>query len=170
MSRPAWIIVVSDRAAAGERPDATAGRLRAPLEDAGFLLAGVSVVPDVRDEIAAAIRDACARASLVLTTGGTGVTPRDVTPEATRDVVAFEIPGLAEEMRRRSAEITMKALGSRATAGVRGRSIVLNLPGRPEGARECLEFVAAALPHLVALREGPVDDATHGPESPPIRS
>lgn len=102
---------------------------------------------------------------LVLTTGGTGVAARDVTPEATRDVLEVEIPGLAEEMRRRSLETTRKALGSRAVAGASGRAVVLNLPGRPSGAVECLEFVLDALPHLVALRQGPVDDASHEPEA-----
>ena len=99
-------------------------------------------------------------------TGGTGVAPRDVTPEATKDVLDFEVPGLAEEMRRRSVEKTIKALGSRALAGVRGRAVVVNLPGRPAGALECFEFVAGALGHLVALRRGPVDDASHLPDAP----
>lgn len=163
------LIVVSDRTAAGERADRTADLLRPDVEAAGFKILDVVVVPDERERIAAAIRSACdacgARGSgLVLTTGGTGVARRDVTPEATRDALEAEIPGLAEEMRRRSREITPKALGSRALAGYRGAAIVVNLPGRPEGARECFSFVAPALPHLVALRRGPVSDASHGPD------
>ena len=165
---PCVLIVVSDRAAAGARADLTADLLRPDVESAGFTILDVVVVPDERARIAAAIRAACDErgAGLVLTTGGTGVSPRDVTPEATRDVLDLEIPGLGEEMRRRSREITPKALGSRALAGARGRAIVLNLPGRPEGARECFGFVTGALPHRVALRRGPVADASHGPERP----
>ncbi len=116
------LIVVSDRAARGERADRTADLLRPVLEGAGFELLEVVLVPDDRTLLADALREACARAGLVLTTGGTGVAPRDVTPEATRDVVEIEIPGLAEEIRRRSLEATPKAVGSRALAGARGRA------------------------------------------------
>lgn len=157
------LIVVSDRAAQGLRPDATAALLRPALADQGYHLAEVVVVPDERGQIAAAIRAAAAHAALVLTTGGTGVALRDVTPEATRDVLDLEVPGLGEEMRRRSAALTLKALGSRALGGVLGRAVVLNLPGRPEGALECFGFVAPALAHLAALRRGPVTDASHDP-------
>lgn len=166
MSIDCIVIVVSDRAARGERADETADLLGPLLEGADFRVLDVVVVPDERDVLADALREACGRAGLVLTTGGTGVTVRDVTPEATRDVIEVEIPGLAEEMRRRSVETTPKALGSRAVAGARGRTIVLNLPGRPAGAAECLGYVLGALPHLVALRGGPVDDAAHEPDAP----
>jgi molybdenum cofactor synthesis domain-containing protein len=161
--RRAWVVVVSDRAASGERPDETAALLRPALEAAGFALDRVVVVPDDRARIAAALREGAAHAALVVTTGGTGVAPRDVTPEATRDVLDLEVPGLGEEMRRRSAAITPKALGSRALGGILGRAVVLNLPGRPQGAVECLGFVAPVLQHLAALRAGPVPDASHGP-------
>jgi molybdenum cofactor synthesis domain-containing protein len=156
------LIVVSDRAASGERADETAALLGPELERAGFVLARVEVVPDERARIAAALAAAAARTPVVLTTGGTGVGPRDVTPEATRDVLDLEIPGLAEVMRRRSLESTIHAVGSRAVAGAVGRALVLNLPGRPRGAVECFAAVAPALPHLVAVRRGPVDDASHG--------
>jgi molybdenum cofactor synthesis domain-containing protein len=157
------LFVVSDRAARGERADQTAELLRPLLSGAGFDLVDVVVVPDERELLADALREACGRAGLVLTTGGTGVAARDVTPEATRDVLELEIPGLAEEMRRRSLETTPKALGSRAVAGARGRAVVLNLPGRPAGAVECLGYVLGTLPHLVALRQGAVEDASHEP-------
>lgn len=158
------LLVVSDRVSAGERSDRTAALLGEALGALGYALAEVVVVPDERARIAEALVEACEAAPLVLTTGGTGVAPRDVTPEATRDVLEIEIPGLAEEMRRRSAEVTLKALGSRAVVGARGASLVVNLPGRPEGAVECFQFVAPALPHLIALRRGPVDDRSHGPD------
>lgn len=158
------LIVISDRAASGERADQTAELLRPALTEAGFDLVDVRTVADERAGIAVAILEAAGHASLVLTTGGTGVGPRDVTPEATLEVVDFEIPGLGEEMRRRSVESTIHALGSRATAGVlAGRAVVVNLPGRPQGAVACFRFVAKALPHLVAVVIGPVTDASHTP-------
>jgi molybdenum cofactor synthesis domain-containing protein len=159
----AELLVVSDRAARGERADRTADLLRPVLAAAGFSLERVHVLPDERARIREAIREAAGRVGLVLTTGGTGVAPRDVTPEATRDVIEAEVPGLAETMRAQGAQRNVRALGSRAVAGVLGRALVLNLPGRPEGAVECFGFVAPALPHLVALRRGPVADESHAP-------
>jgi molybdopterin adenylyltransferase len=157
------LVVVSDRAAAGTRADRTADLLRPVLAAAGFSLDETVVVPDERRAIAAAVRGLAATRAVVLTTGGTGVARRDVTPEATRDVLDLEVPGLGEEMRRRSAATNPKALGSRATGGVLGSAVVLNLPGRPEGAVECFGHVAGALAHLVALRAGPVPDDAHAP-------
>ena len=163
MNHPTTLLVVSDRAARGEREDETEARLRPVLAAAGFDLVDVRVLADERDAIADALRDAAERVSLVLTTGGTGIGPRDVTPEATREVLDLELPGLGEAMRRRSVGATIKALGSRALGGVRGRAVVLNLPGRPAGAVECFEAVAGALGHLIALRRGPVPDRAHEP-------
>jgi len=155
------LLVISDRAAAGQRADQTAEALRPVLAERDFALVEVVIVPDERPRIAQAIEAAAGNTALVLTTGGTGVSPRDVTPEATRDVIEYEIPGLGEEMRRQSLTKTHHALGSRALAGVLGQALVLNLPGRPTGAVECFEFVAAVLPHLVAVRSGPVSDESH---------
>lgn len=164
MSVKTSLIVISDRAASGERADQTADLMRPVLTEGGFDLVDVRTVADERSAIAAAILEAARAAPLVLTTGGTGVGPRDVTPEATLEVVDFEIPGLGEEMRRQSVETTIHALGSRATAGVlAGRAVVVNLPGRPQGAVECFGFVARALPHLVAVVVGPVSDQSHTP-------
>ena len=157
------LLVVSDRAAAGTRPDATASLLRPVLEAAGFDLGEVIVVPDEAPQIAAALRSRLGRFGLLLTTGGTGVAPRDVTPEGTRRVLEKEVPGLTEEIRRRSALSNPKALGSRAVAGTAGGSLILNLPGRPEGAVEAFSFVAGVLGHLIDLQRGPVPDASHGP-------
>jgi len=160
---PASLLVVSDRAAAGTRPDATAALLRPVLAAARFDLVEVVVVPDERPQIAAALRARVDRHALLLTTGGTGVAPRDVTPEATLEVIEKAVPGLVEEIRRRSAATNLKAIGSRAVAGTVGRSLVLNLPGRPEGAVEAFQFVAPVLPHLIDLLGGPVSDASHDP-------
>jgi molybdenum cofactor synthesis domain-containing protein len=165
--RTAALLVVSDRAASGVRPDATAALLAPALARHGFDLADTEVVPDEAPRIEAALRARVGRFGLVLTTGGTGVAPRDVTPEATRRVLEKEVPGLVEEIRRRSAERNLKAIGSRAVAGTAGTSLLLNLPGRPEGAVEAFEFVAPVLGHLVALLAGPVADASHAPAPPP---
>ncbi len=160
---PTSLLVVSDRAAAGTRPDATAALLRPVLAASRFDLADVFVVPDERMQIAAALRARLNRFALLLTTGGTGVAPRDVTPEASLDVIEKVVPGLVEEIRRRSAASNLKSIGSRAVAGCAGRSLILNLPGRPEGAVEAFLIVAPVLPHLLDLLRGPVADATHGP-------
>jgi molybdenum cofactor synthesis domain-containing protein len=159
------LIVVSDRAAAGTRPDATAGLLKPAAAERGFDLDEVLVVPDERARIADAIRSRVRTFSLVLTTGGTGVAPRDVTPEATREVIEWEVPGLVEEIRRRSAERNLNSIASRAVAGTAGSALVLNLPGRPEGAVEAFGFVAPVLGHLIDLLRGPVPDASHAPRT-----
>jgi molybdenum cofactor synthesis domain-containing protein len=166
----AALVVVSDRAAAGTRPDATEERLRPVVEARGFALLDSAVVPDEEPAIERALRDRVGRFDLLLTTGGTGVAPRDVTPEATRRVLEKELPGLCEEMRRAGAARNPKALGSRAVAGTAGRSLVVNLPGRPEGAVECFEAVAAVLPHLCDLLRGRAGDRSHEPGTPPGRA
>ncbi len=154
----AAILVVSDRASRGEREDASAPAIAEAL-GAGDVIAR-EIVPDERSEIAAAIARLVDEtgADLVLTTGGTGIGPRDVTPEATRDVLDFEIPGLAEIMRGKSFATTPTAALSRAVAGARGRALIVNLPGSPKGARECLEFILPAIPHALELLAGQVRD------------
>ena len=160
------ILTVSDRGHRGEYRDLSGPVIRQlVVEELGATVEQEAIVPDEREIIAATLSSWAGEAGLdlVLTTGGTGLSPRDVTPEATRDVIDCEIPGLGEEMRRRSLEKTIHALGSRALAGVLGTAVVINLPGRPQGAVECFGFVAAALPHLLAVRRGPVADQSHLP-------
>lgn len=154
----AVVVIVSDRRSKGEAKDETAPRLAAILAAAGFDMQPVVIVPDERDAIAAALRDAASRCELVISSGGTGIGPRDVTPEATRDVLDKEIPGFGEAMRAVSRSKTPFADLSRATAGTRGHAIVLNLPGSPKGAEECLNAVLAAVKHGLKSLAGAVKD------------
>ena len=152
------LILASDRVSRGERDDATAARLGPVLAGAGLALDEVLAVPDERAALAAALRQAAARAELVLTSGGTGIAPRDVTPEATRDVIEREIPGLGEAMRAVSLAKVPTAALSRATAGTLGGALIVNLPGSPKGAEECLAAVLPAVKHGLKLLAGAVRD------------
>ena len=167
MPYTAQIITVSDRCFAGEREDLSGPALAAYLEARDFALLPSVLVPDERDRIEAALIAACeAGAALVLTAGGTGFAPRDVTPEATLAVVEKQVPGIPEAMRAASLAITPRAILSRAAAGIRGRSLILNLPGSPRAALENLEPVLPALLHgLKMLRaDAPADCARLKPE------
>ncbi len=154
----AAVLTVSDRSSRGEREDRTGPALQAELEGLGYEVTLAPPVADERSEISARLRELAADHTLVLTTGGTGLSPRDVTPEATKDVIDREAPGFAEEMRRRSAAIFPRAILSRATSGTLGRCLILNLPGSPKGAVECLQFVAPVLAHGLQVLEGDVGD------------
>jgi molybdopterin adenylyltransferase len=155
------VLTVSDRVAAGSREDAGGDALRELLEAAGAALAASAVVPDEREQVAAAVRSMAADADVVLTTGGTGLGPRDVTPEATRMVLDREAPGIAEALRHASLAITPFAMLSRAAAGLVGRTLVVNLPGNPKAVREEWAVLAPVLGHAVATARGPVPDESH---------
>ena len=162
MKELAQIITVSDRCFRGEREDLSGPALAEYLAEKGFSLLPPVLVPDEQPRIEAALLAACeADAALVLTTGGTGFAPRDVTPEATLAVAEKLVPGIPEAMRAASLSITPRAMLSRAAAGIRGRSLILNLPGSPKAALENLEPVLPAVLHgLKMLRaEGPQDCA-----------
>ena len=155
------IVVPSDRAHSGERADATGPALaeaaRAlPAEVVSVEVVAIEVVADERVEIAAKIAEFAdvTQADVVLVAGGTGLGPRDVTPEATLDAVDREAPGIAELIRLRSLDVTPRACLSRAVAGIRGRTLVIDLPGSPKGAVESLGFVADVLAHAVAMLHG----------------
>lgn len=154
-SRRAAVLTVSDRSAAGEQDDASGPRLAALLVEAGWELAGRRVVPDEVGAIEAALAElAAAGIPLVLTTGGTGLSPRDVTPDATRAVADREIPGIAEVVRAAGLAETPHAMLSRATAAVLGRTLVVNLPGSPRGAESGFRTLAPVLEHATRLVAG----------------
>jgi molybdenum cofactor synthesis domain-containing protein len=160
------ILTVSDRSARGERADLSGPALAQAVRERlpGAEIASTGIVPDEPAQIAAwLIRGADDLAlDLILTTGGTGFAPRDVTPEATRAVIAREAPGLAEAMRAASLRVTPHAMLSRAIAGIRGRTLIVNLPGSPKGAVENLATILPVLPHAVELlREAPTAEQHH---------
>lgn len=160
----AAVVTVSDKGAAGEREDRSGAVVREMLEEAGLEVARREIVPDDVERLEALLREICDEgADLVVTTGGTGVSPRDVTPEATLAVIDKEVPGLAEAMRAESLRVTPHAMLSRAVCGLRGSSLIVNLPGSPKGARECLQVVLPAVPHALEVAAGRVSECAAPP-------
>lgn len=149
----AAVLTVSDGVARGERQDESGAELEHLLADAGYAVVR-RVVADERSEIAEAIEELTDEAQLVLTTGGTGVAPRDVTPEATASVLERQVPGIAEALRADAARRTPHGLLSRGVAGIRGSALVVNLPGSPGGCRDGFAVLREALPHALRLVAG----------------
>ena len=161
IARRAAILTVSDRVARGEQDDRSGPALAERLEEAGWEVAARAVVPDEVGSIAAALaRWAGEGLPLVVTTGGTGIAPRDVTPDATRQVSEREVPGIAEALRAASLAETPHAMLSRATAGVRGSTLIVNLPGSPGAIDTTFAVLAPVLDHAVRLLRGEVVAAT----------
>jgi molybdopterin adenylyltransferase len=152
----AVIITVSDRGACGKREDTSGPEIARMLETAGMEIIGRRIIPDEKEMLRLMLLEWCdgGNADLILTTGGTGVSPRDVTPDATREVIDREIPGMAEAMRRQSAAVTPHAMLSRALVGIRGRTLIINLPGSPRGATENLSVLLPALTHAIEKIKG----------------
>lgn len=151
----AQVITVSDRSFRGERPDGSGPVVRQLLEEAGYQVGEVVIVPDEQPLIEAAlIKAAQADIALIVTTGGTGFAPRDVTPEATLAVCQRLTPGIPEAMRAASMAITPRGCLSRAAAGIRGRSLIVNLPGSPKAVKENLEYILPSLEHGVRIAAG----------------
>lgn len=153
----AGIITVSDRASRGLYDDLGGPALKKAADEYGWRIEAEAIVPDERRDIQNAIRDHIAKGcNLILTTGGTGVALRDVTPEAVREIAVRELPGFGEVMRAESMKITKNAILSRTLAVVVDKALVICLPGKPSGAVECLSFVVGAIPHCVeVLQEVP---------------
>lgn len=150
------ILTVSDKGSRGEREDASGRVIKETLARLDANLVKYDVVPDEGEVISGRLVEWVDEEGidLILTTGGTGLTPRDVTPEATLAVVQRLAPGFVEAMRAESLKVTPTALLSRAVCGIRGRSLIVNLPGSPKAVRECLEVILPALPHAIETLRG----------------
>lgn len=152
----AGIITVSDKGSQGKRQDLSGPAIAEMLAGAAIQIKKTLMIPDEVDQICQAIRRFAdeEKLDLILTTGGTGVSPRDLTPDATLKVIDKEVPGMAEAMRIASMKITPHAMISRAVAGIRGHSLIINLPGSPKGAKENLAVVLPALQHAMEKIKG----------------
>jgi len=150
------ILTISDRGAAGDYEDRSGPLLRELITAlTGWQVERQEVIPDDLETIAATLRDWCAAGlDLILTTGGTGFAPRDVTPEATRTVLEREAPGIAEALRAESLKVPRHAMLSRGVAGIRGRTLIINLPGNPKAIRENMDVLLPVLPHALELLTG----------------
>lgn len=151
----AAVVTVSDRCSRGERDDLSGPVLSEMLADTAQVIS-YTIVPDERADIERVLIDLCdnMKCDVVFTTGGTGFAPRDVTPEATKAVCEKDVPGIPEAIRAKSLEITPRAMLSRATAGIRGKTLIINLPGSPKAVRESLEVVLPVLGHAVETLSG----------------
>jgi molybdopterin adenylyltransferase len=159
----ASIIVLSDKGSRGEREDKVGPLLRSMLEET-FDVTEVLIIPDDLPTIVETLKDRVDRAGvdLIVTSGGTGLSRRDVTPEATKAVIERELPGFGEVMRARSAAITPHGIISRAVCGTRKETLIINLPGSPKAAAECLSFVLGAVSHALSKLKGNMDDCAGG--------
>jgi molybdenum cofactor synthesis domain-containing protein len=161
----AVVLTISDSRTRGERPDLSGPAVAASLHSAGFLVEGPYLIADEQPQIESALRTHAASAQLIVTTGGTGIAPRDVTPEATRAVCTRILDGFAERMRAAGARRTPLAALSRAISGACGHTLIVNLPGSPEGAVTSLQAVLDLIPHALVLLSG-ADAHTETPGAP----
>lgn len=149
------LVTVSDKGAQGERRDASGMVLAKMVQAQGWQVITTRIVSDDLEAIIGVLTELCDLGlDLVLTTGGTGMSPRDNTPEATTAVIERPMPGFPEAMRHQTARITPRAYLSRGVAGIRGQTLIVNLPGSPKGARECLEVILPILPHGLQILAG----------------
>ena len=156
----AGVLTMSDKGSRGERVDESGDLAAGMLEAQGYEIAARGIVPDKEENIINTLTDWCDNGglSLIVTSGGTGLSPTDVTPQAMSKVIDFEVPGIAEAMRAESLKKTPHAMISRAKAGVRGSCLIINLPGSPRGVKENLEVVLPALKHALSKLSGDTAD------------
>jgi molybdenum cofactor synthesis domain-containing protein len=152
------ILTLSDKGSKGERADTSGPAIEKLIKKIDSELVSCDILPDEKGLIKKKLISLCKKTDLIITTGGTGVSPRDVTPDATREVIQYEIPGIAEEMRRESLKKTPFAMISRAVAGVRGRTLIVNLPGSPKAVRENLSAILPVLGHAIEKIKGGTED------------
>ncbi|HLG29744.1 MAG TPA: molybdopterin adenylyltransferase [Candidatus Brocadiales bacterium] len=152
------ILTISDKGSRGEREDKSGQTIRDMLNSINAEVCAYEIIPDEQDLITQRLRVLVEKADLILTTGGTGVGPRDVTPEATRVVIEKELPGFGEAMRMAGFKITPRAIGSRAIAGICKQTLIINLPGSPKSVSECLGTIIQTIPHTIDLIKGKVNE------------
>lgn len=150
------ILTISDKGSKGERIDETGPAIKCELNEKEYIVNWCKIIPDEIEVIEKELIHLCdeLKVDLILTNGGTGFSKRDVTPEATRNVIEKYVPGIGEAMRMKSLSITPKAMLSRAISGIRGKTLIINLPGSPKGAVENLQFILPAIPHGIAILTG----------------
>jgi molybdopterin adenylyltransferase len=148
------VLTLSDKGSKGEREDASGPMIREMLKSIDAEVKYYDILPDEKELIKGKLIEYCKLVDLILTTGGTGLSPRDVTPEATIEVIERQIPGIAEAMRIEGLKKTRRAMLSRAVAGVRGKTLIINLPGSPKAVKETLEIILGVLPHAVEKIKG----------------
>ena len=158
------ILTISDKGSRGERVDETGPAIKHELGDKDYSISFYKIVPDEIKEIERELIYLCdeLKVDLILTNGGTGFSQRDVTPEATQNVIEKYVPGIGEAMRMKSLAITPKAMLSRSISGIRGKTLIINLPGSPKGAVENLQFVLPAIPHGIAILTGEASECARG--------
>ena len=150
------VIVSSDSGFRGEREDLSGPEIRRIMEANGYTIVSATILPDERELLAQAMADIADQglADLILTSGGTGFSPRDCMPEATNDVIQRAVPGIPEAMRAYSMQVTKRAMLTRAAAGIRNQTLIINLPGSPKAVRECLEYIVEPLGHGLEILTG----------------
>ncbi len=154
------VLTVSDRSAKGERVDLSGEVIVDEVKKFGANIIYKDIVPDEREKISEKLMEYCddPKINLILTTGGTGLSPRDITPEATKDIIEKEAPGFVEAIRLKSLEITEKTMLSRAVAGIRNQTLIINMPGSPKAVKENLDIIKPVLPHAIETLLGSVND------------
>lgn len=154
------IITASDSGYRGEREDLSGPAAREIVEKAGYEVVSIDILPDDQVMLAGKLQEIAdtGKAELILTTGGTGFSERDITPEATEEVIERKVPGIPEAIRAYSMTITNRAMLSRGTAGIRGKTLIVNLPGSPKAVKECLEYIIDALGHGIEILTGEASD------------